>query len=185
MGYYASFDFNLTIRAENVAAAEKILFEHASNGFALEKRLREGRFAEVFDDMWGEPLATEKEITPLQAVASGVMRGEVGIEGSCHKKWRSWEESLLEALAPFCEAEGWVVVRGEDDDCPQEWDIVAGEDGNFLSYNYQEPIRMERRGELEAKEKSLEKAEDLLKDILLENSISPTLADRINSYFNE
>jgi hypothetical protein len=157
MGYYADFEFDLVIPAEHVEAAEKAMIESLVEG----KQLNVGEcsnICEAFNSCW-EHIAYEKEPVPLMALVSGTARGAVHIEGHAGKKWRDWEEPMLDAIAPFVKKGSTVTVKGEDFDAPSEWVF----DGEVRYQEDYENIRCEERAELLAKAARLEKAEALLR----------------------
>lgn len=156
MGYQAGFEFDLVIPAEHVEAAEKAMIEVLKRDLT---RCTKRTFCQAFNEAWGEGLAEEATPTPLVALASGCVRGEITISGYCHKSWREWEEPMLDAIAPFVQKGGCVTVKGEDYDAPSEWRF----DGRCRYTEDYENILTSERKELEAKAKRLEKAESLLR----------------------
>jgi len=190
MGYHADFDFDLTIPAEHVAKAELALYHSLSEcrhesprdclGDCFDFEVIDGTFCAKFDDEWGEALTEEEEISPLEALASGVTRGAIHITGWAGKKWGSWEEPLLDALAPFIENGGTVTVKGEDSDTPSEWYF----DGNARHERHYGLILHDEENALLAKARRLEETEAILREILHSDDMN-RLRSKIESYFEQ
>jgi hypothetical protein len=122
MGYEATFSFDLTIPAKHVEAAEEIMTERADSYW-----MDDGDdFCSMFRCAWGEDVvAEEKTPPPLAALASGEVRGNIEISGVAYRKWRSWEEPLLDTLAPYIQDGGSISVEGEDD-YATTWEFEGG-----------------------------------------------------------
>lgn len=149
MGYEATFGFDLVIPAAEVEKMEheyfRVYLEDDDPGY------KPGDFCKHFNDAWGDYLAEEDKPVPLMALASGTTRGAIHITGYAHKKWRDWEEPLLESIAPYIQAGGTVEILGEDN-YKTNWEF----DGECMVREDEEYIRVSARQELEAKEKELE-----------------------------
>lgn len=135
MGYHADFQFDIKIPAEKVEEAEQALADH----FEIQEQIRRQRYedrnalenyesdlpprniVQCFTELWNDIEAEEEKVAPLVALASGTVRGDVYISGYVNKKWRDWEEPMLEVIAPFVKAGSSITVKGEDDDCSCEW----------------------------------------------------------------
>lgn len=149
MSYEATFDFDLCVPAAKVAAMEKEFFRVLREDD--EPEFTPGSFCKEFNEHWGEGLAEEEDPAPLMALASESARGNIYISGVAYKKWRSWEESMMESIAEFIQDGGTVSIDGEDD-YRGGWEF----DGECMSEWAEEYIHTERREELEGKEKELE-----------------------------
>jgi hypothetical protein len=155
MGYEASFSFDLRISADKVEEMEQAYFK------AQKKTdYRPGDFCEHFNSEWGDGLAHEEAPVPLEALASGSTRGNILIIYSTFKKWRSWEEPMMESIAEFVDAGGSVEIHGEDA-YKTNWCF----DGECMTVEDEESIRCWRLRELEAKEKELEELKLFLESV--------------------
>jgi hypothetical protein len=127
MGYYADFGFDMAIPAEKVEAAEKALIQHMEEtGHWALTHAEEQTISFLFNESWGDNIAQEEKPNPLIALATLNSRGRVTFNEWTHKKWRSWEEDMLDVLAPFIEDGGTVTFKGEDYDCHEKWEFQDG-----------------------------------------------------------
>lgn len=162
MGYYGDFTFDLTIPAEKVEEAEKALFQSLIDSQCYKPEELEGRhFTLVFNDVWGEPLASEEKPVPLKALAALSARGQITIEGFVQKKWRDWEEPVIEALGPYVADGGTVRILGEEDEAPKEWVFQDG----FAVDTYFVNIESGELDRLKSIEQRYTEAVNLLKEI--------------------
>lgn len=171
MGYQSDWIFDLRIPAHKVEEAEKVLYElmkHSDDSYnrGILEHVSPFNFCEAFNELWGEYLAEEEEATPLVAIASGSIRGDIVITDYCDKSWRDWEEPLLDKLAPFFVVGGTIEVKGEDYECSSIWEVDDGPLGKGLTAHHREPVCSNELRVLKRKAKKLEVAEALLTEHL-------------------
>ncbi len=136
MGYYGHFDFDCKILAVNTEQAEAALLAHiidrsteAPRWDSLDWILQQApdrKIVSLFNAAWGEDLAEEQTPAPLIALANLSTRGDIVILGDCEKKWHTYEENLLDVLAPFIEDGGTIAYKGQDFECAQKWVFEDG-----------------------------------------------------------
>jgi len=193
MGYYADFSFSIVIPAKHVPAAERALVKSLKASgewdFLDKPKVIEGCFCNVFDAVWSAEwspegiLSEEAGVAPLKALAGGSMRGSISITGCVNKRWREWEEPLLDELAPFFEDGSTVTVKGEDSDTPDIWIF----EGGVRNVEAMRLIRDSEEKTLRAKAERLETAEQLLRELREWNSwmVWPPIWGRLDEFFRE
>jgi hypothetical protein len=186
MGYQADFGFDITILAKHVEAAEVVAREHLRKEFGNQVTEDGKDISNVFRYAWGQDLEVHEESpAPLLALASGSTRGDIRISGYVNKKWRDWEEPLMDELAPFIEAGGIIRIDGEDD-YRGGWSF-DGKTSNEWSEVYIDTADLkkleEQAKELEIVKARLHVAEALLREAKPRASIA--LDAKITAYFKE
>jgi len=137
MGYHGDFEFDFTILAENTEKAEAALLahilSHSDETYSAYSRLgwildeaEDKKITSLFNVAWDGVFAEEHTPAPLVALANLCDRGDIIFSDYCHKKWHSWEEDMLDVLAPFIEDGGAIKYKGEDFDCEQVWTFNGG-----------------------------------------------------------
>jgi len=179
MGYHGEFGFNIVIPAKHVEEAEQVLYKQLGLLDGQVETPKEGGFCDVFNEHWGdtwsdEPYAEERKPSPLHALADGQFRGEITIFGHTTKKWRDWEQPLVEALAPYVEAGGTISVKGEDWECASIWAF----DGKTVVVDEYTPTSTKELEELRAKAERLKEAEAMLGELRYAFSRDPSKEER-------
>ena len=104
----------------------------------------------------------------------------ITVSGLISKKWRDWEESLLDVLAPFVKDGGRVVVKGEDYDCATEWRFHEG----VRHVEEFAPVSCSELAELQAKALRCDEAIELLR--LVHKSLDDTgqFQSKVDAFLN-